>query len=171
MRVVTMFASASILGWLALGVCASPQAAAPNLARKVPVMTRHAEGSFDVKTTPVAADDATNGTAIGRFALDKQFHGDLEGTSKGEMLSAGNPATGSAGYVAIEYVTGTLEGHSGSFALQHLGTMDHGKFELTVVVVPGSGTGELAGIDGKMTIIIASGKHSYKFEYTLPAPQ
>jgi hypothetical protein len=171
MRRVTVFASVCISGWLALGVCASPQAVAPNLARKVPVMTRHAEGSFDVKTTPVAADDASSGTAIGRFALDKQFHGDLEGTSKGEMLGAGNPATGSAGYVAIEYVTGTLEGHSGSFALQHMGTMDHGKFELTVVVVPGSGTGELAGIDGKMAIIIASGKHSYKFEYTLPAPQ
>ncbi len=168
---VARITSACIFGWLALGVCASPQAAAPNLARKVPIMTRHAEGSFDVKATPVAADDATNGTAIGRFALDKQFHGDLEGTSRGEMLSAGNPATGSAGYVAIEHITGTLEGHSGSFALQHMGTMDQGKFELTVVVVPGSGTGELTGIAGKMTIIIVGGKHSYKFEYTLPAKQ
>ncbi len=131
-------------------------------------MTAHAEGTFDVKTSPIAADEATAGTTIGRFALDKQFHGDLEATSKGEMLGAGNPATGTAGYVAIEHVTGTLSGRSGSFALQHSGTMDHGKFDLTVKVVPGSGAGELAGIIGAMAIIIADGKHSYTFDYTLP---
>lgn len=171
MRAVARIAGVCILGWMVLGVCASSQAPASKLARKEPVMTRHAEGSFDVKTTPVAGNDATNGTAIGRYALEKQFHGDLEGTSKGEMLGAGDPAKGSAGYVAIEQVTGTLEGHSGAFALQHMGTMNQGKFELNVVVVPGTGTGELVGIEGKMTIIIAGGKHSYKFEYTLPAAQ
>jgi hypothetical protein len=132
-------------------------------------MTLHAEGSFDVKTTPLPTDDATAGTPIGRFALDKQFHGDLEAASKGEMLGAGNPATGTAGYVAIEHITGTLHGKSGAFALQHLGTMHDGKFDLRVSVVPGSGTGELAGIAGEMTIIITAGKHSYTFDYTLPA--
>ena len=135
-------------------------------------MTRHAEGPFDVKVTPLPPDDATTGTAIGRYALDKHFHGDLEADSKGEMLAAGDQTKGTAGYVAIEQVTGTLQGHRGSFALQHIGTMDQGKYQLAVTVVPGSGTGELAGITGTMTILIASGKHSYTFEYTLPeSPQ
>jgi hypothetical protein len=134
-------------------------------------MTGRAEGAFDVKTIPLPPGDSTAGTEIGRYALDKQFHGDLEATSKGEMLGAGNPAKGSAGYVAIEHVTGILQGRSGSFALQHAGTMDQGKFQLTVTVVPGSGTGELTGIGGAMTIVNTAGKHTYEFEYTLPAPQ
>jgi len=129
----------------------------------------HAEGTFDVKTTPLPTDDATSTTSIGRFGLDKQFHGDLEAASKGEMLGAGNPATGAAGYVAIEQITGSLHGRSGSFALQHMGTMQGGSFELKVSVVPGSGTGDLVGIAGTMEIIIAAGKHSYKFDYTLAA--
>ena len=132
-------------------------------------MSLHAEGTFDVKNPPLAADDALTGTAIGRFGLDKQFHGDLEGASKGEMLGAGNPATGTAGYVAIEQVTGTLNGRTGSFALQHFGTMVDNKFDLVVKVVPGSGTGDLSGISGTMTITIANGKHSWKFDYRLPA--
>jgi hypothetical protein len=132
-------------------------------------MMRHAGGTFDAKTIPLAPDDATAGIAISRYALDKQFHGDLEAVSKGEMLGSGDPSKGAAGYVAIEQVTGTLDGHKGSFALQHIGVMDHGSFELTVLVVPGSGTGELIGIAGKMAITIAAGKHSYQFEYTLPA--
>lgn len=132
-------------------------------------MTKHAEGTFIVKTSPLAPDDATTGTGIGRTLLDKQFHGDLEAGSKGEMLGAGDPSKGAAGYVAIEQVTGKLGGHSGSFALQHSGTMDRGKFDLTVKVVPGSGTGDLVGISGTMTIVITAGKHSYKFAYTLPA--
>lgn len=130
----------------------------------------HAEGTFDVKNAPLAADDALAGTAIGRYGLDKQFQGGLEGTSKGEMLGAGNPATGTAGYVAIEQFTGTLHGRSGSFALQHFGTMEDNKFDLVVKVVPGSGTGDLLGISGTMTIKILSGKHSYQFDYSLPAP-
>lgn len=134
-------------------------------------MTRHVEGTFDVKNTPLAADDATTGTPIGRFGLDKQFHGDLDATSKGEMLSAGDPAKGAAGYVAIEHVTGTLNGHKGAFALQHFGTMEGGSFKLSVAVVPGSGSGELAGLAGTMTITIAAGKHSYTFDYALPAAQ
>lgn len=134
-------------------------------------MSMHAEGTFDVKTSPLNADEATNGTAIGRYALDKQFHGDLEAVSKGEMLGAGCPATGTAGYVAIEQVTGTLNGRAGSFALQHFGTMEDNKFELTVKVVPGSGSGDLAGISGAMQIVVANGKHTWKFDYTLPEPK
>jgi hypothetical protein len=131
-------------------------------------MSAHATGTFDVKTTPLPQDEATGGPAIGRYALDKQFHGDLEAASKGEMLGAGDLPKGIAGYVAMEYITGTLHGKKGSFALQHTGTMDQGKFQLNVIVVPGSGTGELSNIAGTMTITIAAGKHSYDFEYTLP---
>ena len=134
-------------------------------------MSLLAEGTFEVKNSQLAADEAITGTAIGRYALDKQFHGNLEAASKGEMLGAGNPATGTAGYVAIEQVTGTLNGRSGSFALQHFGTMEENKFDLLVKVVPGSGSGELTGIAGIMTIAVANGKHSWKFEYTLPAPK
>jgi hypothetical protein len=128
----------------------------------------HAEGTFDVKTSPLPADESLTGTTIGRFGLDKQFQGDLEAVSKGEMLGAGNPATGTAGYVAIEQVTGALNGRTGSFALQHCGTMVDNKFELIVKVVPGSGTDDLTGISGTMTIKIVSGKHSYLFDYELP---
>ena len=131
-------------------------------------MSLYAEGTFEVTNSPLAADDAVMGTAIGRFGLDKEFHGNLEGTSKGEMLGAGNPATGTAGYVAIEQVTGTLNGRSGSFALQHFGTMEENKFNLIVRVVPGSGVGELSGICGSMIIVVANGKHSWRLDYTLP---
>lgn len=139
------------------------------LRQKDLVMTSHAAGTFDVKTTPLPPDEATTGTAIGRYFLDKHFHGDLDASSKGEMLGAGDLAKGIAGYVAIEQVTGTLQGHTGSFALQHIGTMEGGNFKLSVTVVPGSGTGALAGIAGTMVITIADGKHSYALDYTLPA--
>jgi hypothetical protein len=100
--------------------------------------------------------------------LDKQFHGDLVATSKGQMLSAGTAVQGSAGYVAIEQVSGTLHGRSGTFVLQHLGTMTRGAPQLLIRVVPDSGTGELTGLAGTMTIQIVERKHSYEFEYTLP---
>ena len=130
----------------------------------------HAEGSFDVKTLPMLPDDVTNGTGLGRFLLDKQYHGPLEATSRGEMLTSGTPQSGSAGYVAIEEISGSLDGHKGSFALQHWGTMHAGKSELRVEVVPGSGLGDLNGIAGTLTITIASGgKHFYALDYTLPA--
>ena len=132
-------------------------------------MNRHAEGTFDAKTTPLPADETLAGTVISRYSLVKQYHGDLDAASKGEMLAAGEPSSGNAGYVAIEQVTGTLSGHTGSFALQHIGTMEGGSYKLSVVVVPGSGTGQLTGLTGTMTIIINSGKHSYTFDYTLPA--
>ena len=134
---------------------------------KEEVVTGHARGTFDVKMTPQPADDKTEG-AIGRYTSDKQFHGDLEGASKGEMLGAGSPATGSAGYVAMEKVSGTLQGRTGTFVLQHSGTMHKGTQRMTVTVVPGSGTGQLSGLGGTMTIKIAEGKHFYEFDYTLP---
>jgi Protein of unknown function (DUF3224) len=154
---------------LSLAIQVHAQAPQSKLLRKDPVMTRHAAGPFDVKTTPLAADDATTGTLIGRYSLVKQYHGDLDAASKGEMLSAGDPSTGNAGYVAIEQVTGTLSGHTGSFALQHIGAMDSSGLRLSVAVVPGSGTGQLAGITGTLTITNVSGKHSYTFDYTLPS--
>lgn len=126
---------------------------------------RHAAGTFQVQLTrqPTAED-----SVIGRMTIDKQFLGDLEGTSRGEMLAAGTAVPGSAGYVAIERVTGTLHGRSGSFLLQHSGTMSRGTGELTIVVLPDSGTGELTGLTGRMNIIIADGRHSYELDYELP---
>jgi uncharacterized protein DUF3224 len=129
----------------------------------------HASGTFDVKLSPQPTDDKGEGTTLGRMSIDKQFHGDLEGTSKGEMLTAGTSVKGSAGYVAIERVSGTLQGRSGAFALQHSGTMARGAPQLTITVVPDSGTGQLAGLAGKMTIDITDGKHFYELEYTLAA--
>jgi hypothetical protein len=129
-------------------------------------MTDRASGTFDVKVIPQAAD-GEGGAAFGRFSLDKTFRGDLEGNSRGEMLTAGTDVPGSAGYVAIERVTGTLHGRRGSFVLQHSGTMTRGSPQLTITVVPDSGTGELAGLAGRMEIEIADGRHSYAFDYTI----
>ena len=133
-------------------------------------MTTRASGPFDVKLNPQASDEEPNGSSLARLTIDKQFAGDLTATSKGEMLSAGTRVTGSAGYVAIERVTGTLHGRKGSFVLQHFATMTRGTPELKIIVVPDSGTGELTGLTGTMNIVIAQGgKHSYEFDYTLPA--
>jgi hypothetical protein len=130
----------------------------------------HVSGGFDVKIDPQAADNApARESGLGRMSIDKQFHGELEAASKGEMLSFMNREAGSGGYVALEKVTGTLGGHSGSFVLEHTATMDHGAPELNIIVVPGSGTGELAGISGTMKIRIEGGKHFYDFDYTIPA--
>ncbi|HEY0865379.1 MAG TPA: DUF3224 domain-containing protein [Lacunisphaera sp.] len=124
-----------------------------------------ATGPFDVKMTPASAADA----AVGRFTLDKKYHGDLEGSGSGEMLTALTAVKGSAGYVAIEKVTGTLAGRSGTFQLQHAGTMNRGASSLSISVVPDSGTGELAGLTGKMSISIAAdGAHYYTLDYSLP---
>ncbi|HUN61891.1 MAG TPA: DUF3224 domain-containing protein [Candidatus Sulfotelmatobacter sp.] len=131
-------------------------------------MTQHATGTFEVKMAPLDPAFKFDENPITRFSLDKQFHGDLDATSQGEMLAAGNPAKGSGGYVAMERVSGALQGRTGTFALQHSGTMDNGQYHLNVTVVPGSGTGQLAGLTGAMTIIIEAGKHSYDFAYTLP---
>lgn len=130
-------------------------------------MTTRANGTFEVKLTPQPADGEA--PPVGRMSIDKQFHGDLEATSKGQMLTAVTGVKSSAGYVAIEQVTGSLHGRSGAFVLQHSGTMTRGAPQQLVSVVPDSGTGELAGLAGTMTISIADGKHSYDFEYTLAA--
>ena len=133
-------------------------------------MTSHAFGTFEVKMTPESMDDKAEGAVLGRFTLEKTFHGDLEGAGKGTMLTAGTSVQGSAGYVAIERVTGTLHGRRGTFALQHTGTMNRGEPNLSITVVPDSGTGELVGMAGTLDIKIADGKHSYELAYTLSAP-
>lgn len=131
-------------------------------------MTTHARGTFEVKMTPQPAQDGVGDPGIGRMALDKQFQGDLEATSKGQMLAAGTDVSGSAGYVALERVSGTLHGRSGTFALQHSGTMTRGMPQLSIAVVPDSGSGELLGLAGTLAITITDGQHFYDFEYTLP---
>jgi hypothetical protein len=123
-----------------------------------------ASGTFQVKLTAQPSDGDAR---LGRLTIDKQFQGDLEATSKGEMLTGSTQVKGSAGYVAMELVTGKLNGRSGSFILQHTGTMDRGNPSLSVTVVPDSGTDELTGLTGKMAINIADGKHSYQLQYTL----
>jgi hypothetical protein len=124
-------------------------------------------GTFDVKLTPETLADKAADKTLARMSIDKQFHGELEGTSKGEMLSAVTMVKGSAGYVAIERVTGTLKGRKGSFVLQHSATMARGEPHLHIIVVPDSGTEELSGLAGTMKINVASGgQHSYDFEYT-----
>ena len=153
------------LALAALGL-ARTQAAAQGAAAKEKVVTSHASGTFEVKLTPQAGEDDAG---LGRMTIDKQFHGDLEGTSKGFMLSsAATVVKGSGGYVAMERVTGTLKGRTGSFVLQHSGTMNRGTPVLSVTVVPDSGTGQLEGLAGTMTIKVDAGKHSYQLEYTLP---
>ncbi|MBK6485666.1 MAG: DUF3224 domain-containing protein [Gemmatimonadetes bacterium] len=128
----------------------------------------HATGSFEVTITPQPADDYADGQSLGRLTIDKTFSGDLVAASKGQMLTAMSAVKGSAGYVAIERVTGTLAGREGSFVLQHSGTMARGTSSLALDVVPDSGTGGLAGIVGSMSIDVSDGKHAYGFDYTLP---
>ncbi|HET6930270.1 MAG TPA: DUF3224 domain-containing protein [Candidatus Acidoferrum sp.] len=143
---------------------------APSAAQKEAPMPHHATGTFEVKLTPLDPAFKSDDNSIGRYSIDKQFHGALEATSKGEMLSGMGTVKGSGGYVAIERVTGTLDGRTGTFILQHNGTMQAGVFHLNVVVVPDSGTAQLTGLQGSMEIIIKDGKHSYDLTYTLPAP-
>jgi hypothetical protein len=128
-------------------------------------MMRHAHGTFTVSTQPISPGPAEG---LARFSLDKQLHGELEGIGKGEMLAAGDYQKGEAGYVAIELVTGMLHGKQGSFALQHAATMTAGHMNISILVVPGSGTGDLKGISGTFTITMTGGGHSYDFEYALP---
>jgi hypothetical protein len=132
-------------------------------------LTTEAKGTFDVKLDPQKPDGKFEDATLGRMTIDKQWHGDLEGSSKGTMLTGMSAVKGSAGYVAIERVTGTLQGRGGSFIFQHSGTMTRGTPGLLISVVPDSGTGQLEGITGKLTInITADGKHSYVFDYALP---
>jgi hypothetical protein len=133
---------------------------------KETAMSTRAIGNFEVQMNPQPPDENVGDPTIGRMSIDKQFQGNLEATSRGEMLAAGTDVKGSAGYVAMERVTGMLNGRNGTFALQHSGTMTRGTPHLTITVVPDSGTGELVGLTGKMLVVIVDGKHSYEFEYT-----
>jgi len=141
---------------------------AQNISQKAALVTQHATGEFSVQVTPDGDNDKAPGSTLGRMLLSKELHGDIEGTSKGQMLTVGTDLKGSGAYVAVERITGTLHGRSGSFALQHSGTMSSAGPFLNITIVPDSGTGQLTGIAGKMNITIANGKHSYDLEYTLP---
>jgi hypothetical protein len=125
----------------------------------------HAQGTFIVDIRPLSPAPVEG---IGRFSINKTIHGDMEATTKGEMFTGGDPKKGLAGYVAIELVTGTLKGKRGDFALQHFATMDGHGPSMQVIAVPGSGTDELAGIEGTFTIRVENGQHFYEFEYALP---
>ena len=133
--------------------------------KKEETMTKSAQGRFDIEMKPLAEDKGWGGFA--RMSIDKVFHGELEGESKGVMLAAHTEVKGSAGYVAFERVTGKLDGQSGSFVLQHSGSMGQGKSSQVIEVVPDSGTGELKGISGSLEIIYKEKGHDYVFSYSL----
>lgn len=144
-----------------------PRPSVPSIPHHGVVMKQHAKGAFDVKVQPLEAYNRNPDAGLGRMSIDKQFHGDLDATSQGEMLYAGN-SKDTGGYVAVERVTGTLHGRRGAFSLQHDATRTPGQAQLHIIVVPGSGSGELAGLDGTMKIVIAEGgKHYYEFDYEL----
>lgn len=164
---MTTFRSTAAL-FAALALAASAAFAAP---QEKPMTAHTATGPFDVKLTPEPASAAAEIAGLGRMSLDKAFHGTLEATSRGEMIAFRSATPGSAGYVAMETVRGTLDGREGTFVLQHSSTMNRGAPVQSITVVPDSGTGALTGLAGHMVIdIAAGGAHSYRFEYTLPAP-
>jgi glucose/arabinose dehydrogenase len=163
--------AATIIALVVLGASASqpqtPTSAAKTSSQETR-LTNQASGPFDVKLTPQTVADQSADSTLGRMSIEKQFHGDLEATSKGEMLTVSTSVKGSGVYVAVELVTGTLQGRKGSFALHHTGIMTRGTPELKITVVPESGTDQLVGLSGTMAIQIDNGKHSYRFDYTLP---
>ncbi len=148
-----------------LSLAAGAPGTASETSKKERVVANRASGAFEVKLSPLEMDEPT----LGRMSIDKQFRGDLEGVSKGQMLTAGTEVKGSAAYVAVERFTGTLGGRSGSFVLQHYASLNRGTPQQSIAVVPDSGTGQLQGLAGTMTIRIADGKHFYDFDYTLAA--
>ena len=160
-RVISV-AAAALGSMLVVAFAATPT------SDRSPAMQKTAKGAFEVKVVPIAQTEHAGGTTLGRFSLAKTFHGDLEGTGAGEMLTAGTGVAGSAGYVAIERVEGTLGGRKGTFVLQHSGSMARGGQSLVITVVPDSGTGELTGIAGSLAIEIDGKAHFYRFEYSLP---
>jgi hypothetical protein len=135
------------------------------------LMTSQAKGTFEVKVAPLPADEKVKGLTVGRMSIDKSWKGDLEGTSVGEMMTAGSEAVkGSGAYVAMEQMKVSLKGRRGTFVFVHQATMrQNADFHVSIKVVPDSGTGELVGLAGTLTLIIEGGKHSYVFDYTLPA--
>ena len=156
----------ALLATLALTPIAAAQTALTSTPGAL-AMTLHAKGPFDVKMAP-QDQDVGEGSTLGRMSLDKVFHGDLEATGKGQMLTASADTPGSAAYVAVERVTGTLHGKTGSFALVHRGVMRGAERKLSVEIVPDSGGGALKGIAGSLAIEIVDGKHLYDLQYTLP---
>jgi hypothetical protein len=154
---------------LAAAALAVSCAAAGAFDKDRPMTSHTATGPFDATLAPQTLSPVADGSGLARMSLDKRFHGALEAASTGEMLSFGNPAGGSAGYVAMEKVRGTLDGRAGSFVLQHSSTMTRGVPAQSITVVPDSGTDALAGLAGRMVVEIApGGAHSYRFDYTLP---
>lgn len=155
-----------VLGLTLTGLFAIAEASGQTATSNQKEATMTARGTFEVKITPQPPDDSAAGP-FGRLFMAKQYHGDLEATSKGQMLAAMTAVEGSGAGVAFELVTGTLGGKRGSFILQHRSTMQKGDYKMDVTVVPDSGTDELKGITGTLKIIIEGGKHSYVFEYSL----
>jgi len=163
MRSINLVASVLLIASAALGAETSP------MPKEHSVTTHTATGPFDVKIAPQTLSGVAESSGLARMSIDKRFHGALEAASVGEMLAFTSATPGSAGYVAMETVRGTLDGRVGSFVLQHGATMTRGEPALAITVVPDSGTGALAGLTGLMAIDIApGGAHSYRFEYTLP---
>jgi Protein of unknown function (DUF3224) len=166
-------AARAAMRWLiliTLIACIAPQVHAQSSppTNRSAAMNETARGEFVVQLAPLPFEGQADGSKLGRMSIDKTITGDLVATTRGQMLSAMSDVKGSAGYVAIEKVEGTLKGRTGSFVLQHTGTMARGSPSLSVTVVPDSGTGELVGLSGTFNIIIAGGKHSYEFTYSLP---
>ena len=159
----SLLAASLVLAFNAMGF-----AQADHNPKKETLVAAHASGPFDVKISPQPVAEQNAASGLGRMSIDKQYHGDLEATAKGEMLTASTETKDSAVYVAVERVTGTLRGRSGSFALHHTGVMTRGVPALKITVVPDSGTGQLVGLTGTMDIKIDNGKHSYEFDYSLP---
>ncbi len=151
---------------IVVGTITAAETTEPTTTAKEHSVTHHATGTFEVKLSPQSDEHSANAPGLGRLLIDKTFEGDLLGTSKGQMLSARTEIHGSAGYVAVEQVEGTLAGRTGTFVLQHNATMDRGTPALNIVVVPDSATGALAGLTGSMTIRIEDGEHFYDLAYT-----
>ena len=165
MRRPLALAAAAIVSLAPVAGAQSPE---KGQGSKGKTMTQRAAGTFEVKMKSLPDDEKVPGVAVVRLAWEKDWTGDLEAASKGEMMATNAGDQGSGGYVAIEQVTGRLQGRTGSFTLVHKGTMGAGGVDIQIDVVPGSGTGQLAGLSGHITITIAGGKHSYAMDYALP---
>jgi hypothetical protein len=170
MKTQLTLAALLVLSFVDAGATATTQGPATQTPKKGTLMTAQANGTFDVKVAPLPADEKVPGLTVGRMSIDKQWKGDFVGTSKGEMMTTGSEAVkGSGGYVAIEQMTGSLKGRAGTFTLIHQATMrQNADFNMSIKVVPDSGTGALTGLSGTLTIIIEGKNHSYQFDYTLP---
>jgi len=159
----------ALAGWAGHAAATEPARVPSSSTQPASAMTQTARGTFDIKLAVAPAAPGVEAAQLGRMSIQKQFHGDLDAASLGEMLAYRSPVAGSAGYVAMERVEGKLAGRSGSFVLMHLGEMAQGQQHLTVQVVPDSGSGELLGLSGTLSIDIRDGQHFYELRYRLPA--